>query len=75
MRGKIRHSLLGMALVATAIAAPQTTTTAGAQGWTGFTATSVPSGLDVANPDGTNNSAAFTAAVTNDLGGQGLTSS
>lgn len=69
MRGKIRHSLLGMALVAAVVAAPQTTTTAGAQAWGGFATTSVPSGL---NPGGVNVSPAFTAAVTEDLGGAGV---
>jgi len=70
MRGKIRHSLLGMALVAAVVAAPQTTTTAGAQGgWTGFTATSVPSGL---TGGAANDSPAFTAAVTSDLAGSGV---
>ena len=59
-----------MALVAATVAAPQATSTAGAQGgWTGFTATSVPSGL---NAGGANTSPAFTAAVTNDLGGDGV---
>lgn len=59
-----------MALVAATVAAPQATSTAGAQGgWTGFTATSVPSGL---NAGGANTSSAFTAAVTNDIGGDGV---
>ena len=55
-----------MALVAAVVAAPQATTTAGAQGWTGFTATSVPSGLTGGLA---NDSPAFTAAITEDLGG------
>ena len=69
MRGKIRHSFLGMAMVAAVVAAPQTTTTAGAQGWTGFTATSVPSSL---TNGAANDSPAFTAAITEDLGGSGV---
>ncbi len=55
-----------MALVATAVAAPQVSSTAGAQGWTGFSSTSVPSGLTGGLA---NDSPAFTAAVTEDLGG------
>lgn len=58
-----------MALVAATVAAPQATTTAGAQGWTGFTATTVPSAL---NAGSANTSPAFTAAVTNDLGGDSV---
>ena len=58
-----------MALVGAVIAAPQTTTTAGAQGWGGFTATSVPSTLEAGGP---NASPAFTAAITDDLGGSGV---
>ncbi|MFT7473545.1 MAG: Ca2+-binding RTX toxin-like protein [Verrucomicrobiales bacterium] len=72
MRRKLKHAFLGMALVAATVAAPISTTQAGAVGiWNGFSATSVPSGLASANPDGTNNSPAFTAATTNDLGGPG----
>lgn len=69
MRSKVRHSLLGMSLVAATIAAPSATTQAAAQGsWGGFSTASVQSAL---NNGGVNTSPAFTAAVTTDAGGTG----
>jgi len=66
MRRKLKHSLLGMSLVAATVAAPATTTQAAAQGgWNGFSTASVPSAL---NNGGVNISPAFTAAVTTDAG-------
>ncbi len=69
MRRKLKHSLLGMSLVAATVAAPATTTQAAAQGsWNGFSTASVQSAL---NNGGINTSPAFTAAVTTSAGGSG----
>jgi len=67
MRRKLKHSFLGAALVAATVVAPSATT-AGAQttAWGGFTAISAPSNV---NENDFNESAAFSAAVTEDLGG------
>jgi len=67
MRRKLKHSFLGMSLVAATVAAPLTGSPAGAQGgWNGFETISVPSALE----DGdANNRAGFSAGITNDLGG------
>ena len=69
MRRKLTHSVIGAALVATAIAAPPAIGSAGAQGWSGFETTSVPSSL---NAGGVNISPAFSAAITEDLAGDGV---
>ena len=75
MKRRFRHAFLGAALVAATVAAPPIATTAGAQAtaWDGFTAISAPSDIDL-NEDGgiTNDSPAFSAAVTEDLGGDGF---
>ena len=66
MRRKLTHSLLGMTLVAATVAAPSITQQAAAQGnWAGFTTASVVSGV---TGGAVNNSPAFTAAITSDLG-------
>jgi len=69
MRRKFTHSVIGAALVASAIAAPPAIGSAGAQGWTGFSVTSVPSAL---NAGAANTSPAFSAATTEDLAGAGV---
>ena len=67
MRRKLKHSFLGISLVAATVAAPIATTTAGAQGgWNGFETISVPSALEAG---AANNRAGFSAGITNDLGG------
>ena len=71
MRRKLKHSFLGMSLVAATVAAPIGTTTAGAQGgWNGFETISVPT--DLGNEGDLNNSAGWGAGITNDLGGTGV---
>ena len=67
MRRRVIHSLIGLSLLAAVLAAPQTT--AGAQGWTGFTAVGVPSGLQGGGP---NDSPGWGAGITHDLGGAGV---
>ena len=71
MKRKWKASVLGLALVSTTLT-PATTSVAGAQtaGWGGFEVISAPS--EVESPNGTNNSPAFSAAVSNDLGGGGV---
>ena len=70
MRRKLKHSLVGLSLVAATVAAPVANSTVGAQGtWSGFSATTTISGL---NNGGANTSPAFTAATTTDLGGPGV---
>ncbi len=70
MRQRWKHSLLGLALVSATVAAPATANIAGAQGgtWQGFEAISVPT--DVDGP--LNSSPAFSASVSNELGGGGV---
>ena len=71
MRRKLKHSFLGMSLVAATVAAPIATTTAGAQGgWNGFETISVPT--DLGAEGDLNNSAGWGAGITNDLGGTGV---
>ncbi len=70
MRRQWKHSLVGLALVSATIAAPAASTTAGAQAsWSGFTATDVPT---VVNLDDGGASPSFGAATTEDLGGAGV---
>ncbi len=69
MRHKVKHSLIGFSLVASLVAVP-TATPIGAQGgWQGFSANSVPSGLE---NGAANDSPAWSASVTNDIGGPGV---
>ena len=71
MRRRLRHSLVGVALVATTVAAAPLATTAGAQSWAGFTSTPAPSTL-FPEAGGLNDSPAFSASVTADLGGDAV---
>ena len=71
MRKKWKHSLAGIALVSATIAAPATANVASGQtgAWQGFSATSTPSVLFAS---GLNESSAFSASVTEDVGGSGI---
>ena len=72
MRRKLKHSFLGMSLVAATVAAPVTTGVAGAQGgWDGFTTISVPSSVGD-QAEGLNNRAGFGAGITSDLGNDAI---
>ena len=75
MKRSWRHAFLGAALVAATVAAPPIATTAGAQAsqWQGFDSISAPSSIDLLENGGdTNDSPAFSASVTEDLGGAGV---
>ena len=65
MRRKVVHAVLGVSLMAAMMAVPQATVGAQA-GWSGFTAVSVPSGLQ---GGGANASPAWSVGATEDLGG------
>ena len=68
MARKWKHSLVGLALVSATVAAPAAVTTAGAQtGWAGFAVEAAPSGVNFGEQ-----SPAFGAATTEDLGGAGV---
>ncbi len=75
MKRRLRHAFLGAALIAATVAAPPIATTAGAQAtqWQGFTSISAPSSIDFQENGGnTNDSPAFSASVTEDLGQGGV---
>ena len=71
MTRKFKHSWVGLALVATAVAAPATVNNAGAQAttWSGFSASTVETEVNLPEPG---QSPAFGAATTEDLGGPGV---
>ncbi len=66
MLQRVKYSLLGLSMVAAVLAVPSAATPAGAQaGWDGFDTTGVPTGVEA----GDNTFPAWSAGVTNDLGG------
>ena len=75
MLRRFRHAFLGAALIAATVAAPPIVTTAGAQtgAWQGLSAVSTPSSIDSQDNGGiVNDAPAFSASVTEDLGGAGV---
>ena len=75
MLRRFRHAFLGAALIAATVAAPPIASTAGAQAnqWEGFESISAPSAVDALENGGiTNDSPAFSASVTEDLGQGGV---
>ena len=75
MLRRFRHAFLGAALIAATVAAPPIASTAGAQtgAWQGLSAVSTPSSIDSQDNGGiVNDAPAFSASVTEDLGGAGV---